>query len=287
MNARNPMPEPRTIALFCILACAAAAAGEALDGAVRDFEAGKVDEARRAAESIPSEDADYAKAQYLVGEIALSQDDGTAAEVAFRSASEAKPDSAPVLTGLGRALLAIDRAEEAVAPLEKAVKIEPSSARALAWLGIAKLRSSDGKKGEAELKKALQAGADDPEVVRAVVLERIRSEDLEAAQKAANGFAAKSPKHAMGPFLKALVLEQRKKYDEAIEEYKRAATLDDTFLDAHKNLAILCIAQNPLYENAERTGIAMKHFGRYFALGGRDEKVKEIFETLKQFIREK
>ena len=81
--------------------------------------------------------------------------------------------------------------------------------------------------------------------------------------------------------------ERGKKYDDAIASYEAAAKLDDTFLDAHKNLAILCIAQNPLYTNQERTGKAMKHFERYFALGGRDAQVKQIWETLQQFIESK
>jgi hypothetical protein len=31
----------------------------------------------------------------------------------------------------------------------------------------------------------------------------------------------------------------------------------------------------------------MKHFDRYFALGGRDEQVKQIYDTLLQFIQRK
>ena len=80
------------------------------------------------------------------------------------------------------------------------------------------------------------------------------------------------------------MLERDKKFDDAIDTYEKAIALDDKCLDAHKNLAILCIAQNPLYQNQKRTKMALEHFDRYFALGGKDPQVKQIVDTLKQFL---
>jgi tetratricopeptide (TPR) repeat protein len=88
----------------------------------------------------------------------------------------------------------------------------------------------------------------------------------------------------MGLFLAALVDDRAGKFDEAIAGYQKAIEADAAFLDAHKNLAILCIAQNPLYQNVKRTKLAMEHFQKYADLGGRDQEVLQVFETLKQFI---
>ena len=59
----------------------------------------------------------------------------------------------------------------------------------------------------------------------------------------------------------------------------------ERFIDAHKNLAILCIAQNPLYKDKVRTDKALRHFKRYFELGGNDEQVRRIYGTLLQFLK--
>jgi tetratricopeptide (TPR) repeat protein len=267
------------------LVAAAAYAGEALDGAKEKFAAGQFPAALEAAEAVAADDADYPKARYLSGEIHLLLGDPESAEKAFRAALEKKPGAEPLLTGLGRALLERKQAAEAVKVLEEAVKAAPESGRALCFYGIARMAVSDGRKGRKEIEKAAQIAKDDPEVARAAVLAYLSDGDTDDAGRAAERFAKSQPKSPMGPFLVALVEEREKKFDEAIASYEKALKLDDTFLDAHKNLAILCIAQNPVYTNRERTEKAMKHFDRYFALGGRDAEVKRIYDTLQSFLK--
>ncbi len=270
--------------LLCLLVTAVCAhAG--LDQAKEKFAAGDFVGALAAADEVPADDAAYAKARYLAGEIHLLLGDPEAAEKAFRAALGKKPGAEPLLTGLGRALLEREEAPEAVRVLEEAAKAEPESGRALCFLGIARMQESGGRKGRKEVEKGAQMAKDDPEVARASVVAYLRDEDTDDALRAARRFAKAQPKSPMGPFLVAVVREREKQYDEAIASYEASLKLDDTFIDAHKNLAILCIAQNPLYTNRERTGKAMKHFDRYFALGGRDAEVKQIWETLQQFIK--
>jgi tetratricopeptide (TPR) repeat protein len=271
--------------LALVLIAAAAFAAPALDDAKGKFSAGDFKGALAAADEVPAEDEGYVKARYLAGEIHLMLGDPAEAEKAFRAALEKKPLAEPLLTGLGRALLERDQAAEAVKVLDQAAKAAPESARALCFLGIARMRTTDGRKGRREIEKAAQLGKDDPEVARASVIAYLRDEDLDDAGKAARRFAKAQPKSPMGPFLVAVVQEREKSYDDAITSYEAALKLDDNFLDAHKNLAILCIAQNPVYTNKERTEKAMKHFDRYFALGGKDEQVKQIWDTLQQFIK--
>lgn len=267
-----------------LLAAAAYAAGR-IDDAKEKFAAGDFTGALEVADGIPADDAAFAKARYLMGEIHLMLGDPEAAEKAFRAALEKKPGAEPALVGLGRALVEREQAPEAVRVLEEAVKAAPESGRALCFLGIARMQASDGRKGRKDVEKGAQMAKDDPEVARASVVAYLRDEDTDDALRAAQRFAKAQPKSPMGPFLVAVVREREKKYDDAIASYEAALKLDDNFLDAHKNLAILCIAQNPLYTNQERTGKAMKHFDRYFALGGRDAEVKQIYETLQQFIK--
>ena len=268
--------------LLTLLLAAAATAG--LDDALAKFQEGKLRDALDAAEAVPEDAAEYAKARYLMGEIFLALGEPADAEEALKGALRKKPKSEPVLTALGRALLEQDRATEAVKELEKAVAADGKSARAAAFLGVARLRATDGKEGGKDLARGLKLGAEDPEVARAAVAERLRSGDLAEARKAAKTFAAANKKHPMGPFLEGLVAEREKEYGAAIESYANAAKLDDTFLDAHKNLAILCITDNPVYSNRERTKKAFDHFAKYFELGGRDEELRRTYETIKGFL---
>jgi protein O-GlcNAc transferase len=267
-----------------LLAAAVSAAGK-LDEAKDQFAKGDFPAALAAADEVPPDDDGYVKARYLAGEIHLMLGDAEAAEKAFRAGLERKPGAEPLLTGLGRALLARDQVRDALPVLEKAAKAAPDSARALCFLGIARMRASDGRKGRKEIEKGAQLGKDDPEIARAAVVAYLGDEDTDDAGRAATRFQKAQPKSPMGPFLVALVREREKKYDDAIASYEAALKLDDTFVDAHKNLAILCIAQNPLYTNKERTEKAMKHFDRYFALGGKDAEVKRIWDTLQQFLK--
>ena len=213
--------------------------------------------------------------------------DEGAATADFRAALKAKPGSAPILTGLGHALLVAGEYEDAIKTLRQAVKAAPKSGRAYCFLGIALREETDGNKGAKEIAKGQKLAPADPVVARAAVLYWLEADETDKARKAADTFRRKHKKHPMGPFLKALALERDKKFDDAIEAYQKSIALDDKFIDAHKNLAILCIAQNPVYKNQKRTALAMQHFEKYRALGGKDERVIRIHETLKKFIRQR
>jgi tetratricopeptide (TPR) repeat protein len=88
----------------------------------------------------------------------------------------------------------------------------------------------------------------------------------------------------MGHFLAGYVLDKQKKIKDAIEEYEKALAKDDKFIDAHKNLAILCVSQNPNYQDKDKTKKALDHFKRYFELGGKDDALKQTYEQIKSFI---
>jgi Flp pilus assembly protein TadD len=131
---------------------------------------------------------------------------------------------------------------------------------------------------------AAKLAPDDGDVVRAAVEERLAAQDADAAMKAAVGLSKARKDHALGPFLEGVVLDRAGKTDDAIKAYQRALALDEGFLDAHKNLAILCVTQNPLYSIPARTKLAMEHFAAYEARGGKDAEVLHTYETLKSFL---
>jgi tetratricopeptide (TPR) repeat protein len=248
------------------------------------FAQGKFKEAYGKAGAVSEEDAGYAKACYLRGEIALLLGDAKGATANFRAARGKKPGSAPILVGLGRALLEQGEHAEAVKVLGEAVKKAPASGRAQCFYGIALKQDTFGKRGAKQIMKGVKLAPDDALVARAAVLYWLDEGEPAKANKAARAFAKKNRKHPMGPFLAALVLEREKKYKDAIDAYRKAVELDGKFLDAHKNLAILCIAQNPMYRDKERTDLAMKHLARYRELGGKDPKILQVEATLKKFL---
>lgn len=273
----------RILSSFLILSAVVRAG--ALEDATEHFRQGRFKEALEAAGNVQEKDATaYAKARYLMGEIQFMLGDPEASEESLRAALEKRRASPPILTALGRVLFAQGRYDDAIALLEQATAADPKSGRARCFLGVARLRTSYGKKGRKDIRAGIKLSPNDPEIARAVVLTWLQEEDLKQAAAEARRFAKARKKHPMGPFLQALVHEQERKYEEAIEAYERAIGLDDNFLDAHKNLAILCIAQNPLYTDKKRTDKAFKHFKRYFDLGGKDEKVKKIYAMMVSFL---
>src|SRR5258706_9763113 len=259
-----------------LLAAGLARAGDSapaasLDPAVAAFKEGDYAKAADAAAKVPAEDPLYPKAQYLLGECRLAQGDALEAEKAFRAGLEKKPESAPLLTGFGRALTARGAPDEGMKELQKALKIDPKDPvvhRALGECLAAQGKAADARK---ELEEAVKLDPKDPLTARSLVEALVKANDLAAAGKAADAHKAADPKGAMGDFLRGLVADRSNKGKDAIEAYEAALVKDPKFLDAHKNLAILCVTDNPGYTNKERTQSAMEHFAKYFRLPGTAE----------------
>ena len=254
-----------------------------VEGAMKLVEAGRFIDALDVAKEVPETDASHAKARYVVGEMELLLGDPAAAKEAFDAVIAAKPTAA-ALAGAGRALLASKDAVGAVPFLEKSVAADPKSARFRAWLGVARVASDAAVLGRRDLAAAQKLDPADVEVVRAVVEERLTAGDPASAEKAAAAFAKARKDHPFGPFLLALVADQAKRYDDAIALYQRAIALDGGLLDARRNLIIVCVTQNPVYQNAKRTRIALDQLESYVKLGGRDASIRRLAETLPQFF---
>lgn len=254
-----------------------------VEAAMKFAAEGKFAEALDAAKAVPETDKTYLKARYVVGEMSLVLGDHDAAKEAFEAVVAKKP-SAAALAGVGRALLAAGDAAGAVAPLEKAVAADPRSAKIHAWLGLARVRSDAFGEGRKELDAAAKLDPADVEVVRAIVEDRLIASDPTGADKAIAALAKAKKDSPFGPFLQGLVLDKTGKYDEAIAAYQKAIALDPGFLDARRNLAIVCVTQNPSYQDAKRTKIALEQLEAYVKAGGRDESLKRLAEQLPGFL---
>jgi len=271
---------PFLSAAALVLLALPARAGDSVADAMKLFEAGEYGKAAEAAEKVPAEDPLHARARYLAGESRLALGEAEAAEAHFRAALEKKPDAVPAQTGLGRALLARGRADEALPVLEKAVKADGKDVGARRALGECLAVKGKGPEARKELEAAQKLDPKDPLTARALAELLLKQGDAEAAGRAAEVHAKADPKSAMGPFLRGLALDRLGKGKEAIEAYEAAIAKDPKFLDAHKNLAILCITDNPVYSNRPRTEKAFEHFKRYFELGGKDEELRKTYETI-------
>ncbi len=274
-----------TTAAFAVAAWAAEPT--ALDQAVTAYEAGEYGKAVELASKVATGDPMHARAQYVVGECELAQDHAEAAEQAFRSVLVEKPQSVPGLVGLGRALTARGAAADAEKPLREAVKLDKKDVGAQAALGEALAMQTDEKKqdeGRKVLEAACKLDPKAPAAARSLVALLLKKGDAKAALAVADRLAQANPSHPMGHFLRGLALDRAGEDDDAITAYETAIAKDERFLDAHKNLAILCTAKNPLYEDAERTAKAFAHYAKYFEYGGKDEELRKIYETLKGFF---
>ncbi len=272
-------------------ACPSAFAGDGdkpaptptVEAAIKLAGEGKFAEALDVAKAVPEKATTYLKARYVVGEMELLLGDAAAAKEAFEAVVAKKP-SAAAHAGVGRALLASGDPAGAVAPLEKAVAADAKAARYRAWLGIARVRSDATLEGRKDLEAASKLDPADVDVVRAMVEDRLLADDGAGAEKAVAAFLKARKDHPFGPFLQGLVLDKTGKFDEAIAAYQKAIALDPGFLDARRNLAIVCVTQNPGYKDEKRTKIALEQLAAYVKLGGREESLKRLAEQLPGFV---
>ncbi len=272
--------------LFAALALCASVAfgGTELSSAVDAFKKGDYKAAIECAEMVDAQSPDHAKALYLVGETQLLLGDAAAAEVCFRALLGERAQSLPARTGLGRALTALGKLDDAEKELRCAVAADAKDAQARRALGEALTAAKKLVAAKTELAEAAKLAPGDAWIARSQVELALLSDEAKDAARIAKALCKAQPKHPLGPFLSGVVLEKQGEDDEAIEAYEKALALDETFLDAHKNLAILCHTMSATYSNTARVRKSLEHYERYFALGGKDPELKQTYEQVKSFV---
>jgi len=109
--------------------------------------------ARRELEAELKIDPANAGAEYVLGELARQDGKDADAIAHFGRATKLDAGFADAFIGLGRTLLAADRAADAIPPLQTAVKLEPESP--IAHFNLATAYSRTGRKDDAEREFAL------------------------------------------------------------------------------------------------------------------------------------
>lgn len=254
--------------------------------AVKALEKGERAKAAEIAGKVDETHPERAKARYVLGECLLADGKAEEAKAAFEEVLKSRPAAVPAQVGLGRSQLALGQAEESEKTLRAAVKAAPRDGAAQRSLGeTLSVRKKDDEALKA-LREALKIDRKDPLAARSLCEFHLQREQLDSAAGVAETLVKADGKAPMGWFLRGLVADRRGKDEDAIDAYEKAIAKDDTFLDAHKNLAIVCTTRNPLYQDTARTKKAFKHYARYFELGGRDNELKGIYETIKGYLEQ-
>jgi tetratricopeptide (TPR) repeat protein len=269
--------------LAFLLAALPGANGKALEEAARAFQDGAYARVLELTATIDPASADAPRLNYLAGEAQLALDAPAAAEAAFRAVLAERPRAVPAQVGLGRALAALQRNDEALAALEAALRADPDDVGALSAHGLLLSTTGHGKEARAELARAWKRAPTSPLVVRAHVEVLLRSGENPEAAAVVEAFEQARPEHPLGPFLLAWTMERDGEDEQAIEQYRTALERDPDFIDAHKNLAILCHTLSNTYQDKERVLLAYAHYERYFALGGRDPGLRSMYDSLVSF----
>lgn len=272
-----------TLAL-ALLAVPAAAEDTTLDQALKALSAGKYAQVVKLAGTVKPGTVDYPRMQYLLGEAELARRQYAAAERAFQAVLAERPKALPAQLGLGRALDAQKKPAAAEKVFRAAYKAKKRDVQVLRAFGEFLTRHERYPEALPLLETAYKKDGKNPLTVRALCEALLRSGNTKRAGAVSAKLIKQQPKHPMGYFLRGYVLDAQEKDEAAIAAYEKSLALDDTFLDAHKNLAILCHAKNPTYRDIERTKKALKHYKRYFELGGVDPQLERVYKSLKSFL---
>ena len=260
-----------------------AAGGTPLEQATKAFQSGEYAKVLELAAAPGASASDAPRLAYLAGEAQLALGAPSEAERSFRAVLAARPKAVPAQVGLARALTALARFDEAEPVLAGVLAAEPKDVGALVAHGL--LLSNTGKSDEAKktLAQAWKLDPKGPLTARGYVEVLLRADDVPGAAAVAEQFLSARPQHPLGPFLFAWTLERDGEDEQAIEQYQAALERDPNFIDAHKNLAILCHTLSNTYKVKERVLLAYEHYERYFALGGKDPELQRMYKDLLGF----
>jgi tetratricopeptide (TPR) repeat protein len=269
--------------LFVLAAQTAPAAQSPLERAVADFQAGRFAAVVEARATLPGEARERARLLYLVGEALLVLDRFEEAEASFSQALEARPGAVPLLVGRGRALTGQGRHDEALVALKAALASHEDDVGAHVALGELLLVQGDLAGARAPLARAHAQAPEDVLAARAWFELLLRSGERAEAAELAESLVARRPQHPLGDFLLGVVMEQDGDDRSAQAQYQRALELDPTFVDAHKNLAILCHTLSADYTDKARAKLAYEHYAAYFELGGGDTYLRGLYDELLRY----
>lgn len=211
----------------------------------RLLQAGRADEAERAARALAGESAEDADALHLLALACHRQGRGDEAVATLARAVAARPGDTEILNNQGCMLMELGRRAEAAAALERALALKPGDVMALRNLGSV-LRALGRFAGAARcLQQAVELRPDfaDAHVALAQVLLDLGrpAEALSHAQRAVQAQPGLGQAHAT----LGIVLHELGRPGEAVGALRRALQIDPNDAEARSNLRIVYAAMVP------------------------------------------
>lgn len=143
----------------------------------------------------------------------------------LRKAVSLAPDDPRYMVELGSALHRAGKVDEAALQLRAAIKLDPDNGRALMLLGLALADQAELEEAEVFLVQATKKSKDARPWFELGVVQNKRGDDLGAEASLARAVTLE-PENSLYQYAYGEMLRFNKKYDEAIEAYRKATELD-------------------------------------------------------------
>ena len=212
--------------------------------ALKNFQNGKISEAKEICNEILKSEPDNFNAYYLLGVIAFQTRNYKQSEELISKAIEINSENFEFYNFIGIVLVHLNRFEEAIKNWTKAIEINPNSLDAYNNRGNALIKL---KKNESALKDFDQAIKIKPNFAQAynnrgVVLKDLNRFDL--ALESSNKAIEINPNYADAYNLKGVILRELNQIEESLNNYDKAIEINPNFADAHVNRGNLLLNEN-------------------------------------------
>lgn len=177
----------------------------------------------------------------MLAQVYLNSGQADKALAILKPLLEGTAQDAGLLVLLGRAQLMAGDAKSAEASFTRAAKLRPDDKRIQTSAALTRLGKGQSAAALGELETV--AAADDGTTAdMALISERLRRREFDAALKAINGLAAKQPKSALPDFLRGRIAMQRRDTTAARKSFEAALAKEPVYFQAATSLAALDMA---------------------------------------------
>jgi tetratricopeptide (TPR) repeat protein len=180
------------------------------------------------------------RAQILLGDISLAENNPVEAEKSFRRALELNPQAARAHAGLAEILLAGEKYAEAIAEAKAAIEAGDDSAAVYALLGEAQTLSGSNEESLSSFNEALKREPKNVIALRRRAEVHLARNDLKAAIEDLRASVEIEP-NPTGRLRLAGALAAAKRYDEAVPIYQRILQDEPSNSEARTALAAVMI----------------------------------------------
>lgn len=178
----------------------------------------------------------------MLAQVYLRSGQSDKALAILRPLLEGSVADAGLLVLLARAQLMGGDAKSAEANFNRAAKLEPGDKRILASAALTRLGKGQGTAALGELEAVAAADAGTTADL-ALISERLRREEFDAALKAVNALSAKQPQMALPDFLRGRIALQRRDLPAARKSFEAALVKEPEYFEAVANLAVMDMAE--------------------------------------------